>query len=172
MNSTLFTLWQLLRLDMRVRPICYIGEPFCALAKMRTEFVPMYINWLKTKVYLRVWAFMLLLFSLASPGPSLAKNFSLGADYSSDYKVAEPLFTPEPEISSELKEQCFKSCCIAKFLIRANGNTSVQLLSSSGSHEVDEIAIETLRRWKFKPAQLDGRPVESSRKIKVEFEIE
>jgi TonB family protein len=172
MNSSLLTLFQQLRINMCTGPICYIGEPFCAFAKMRAEIVPMYIDWLKTKVYVGVWAFMLLLVTLASPAPSLANSFSLGADYSSDYKVAEPLFTPEPEISPELKEQCFKSCCIAKFLIGANGNTSVQLLSSSGSQEVDEIAIETLRRWKFKPAQLDGRPVESSRKIKVEFEIE
>jgi TonB family protein len=101
-----------------------------------------------------------------------AKTFSLGTDYSSKYKIAEPVYSPEPEISPELKEQCFKSCCIAKFLINAEGQTSVQLLTSSGSSEVDEIAIDTLRRWKFKPAQLDGKPVESSRKIRVEFEIE
>ena len=101
-----------------------------------------------------------------------AKTFSLGTDYSSNYKIAEPVFSPEPEISPELHEQCFKSCCIAKFLIKADGEASVQLLTSSGSSEVDDIAIETLRRWKFKPAQLDGKPVESSRKIRVEFEIE
>lgn len=102
----------------------------------------------------------------------IAKTFSLGTDYSSNYKIAEPVYSPEPEISPELHEQCFKSCCIAKFLIKADGQTSVQLLSSSGSSEVDDIAVETLRRWKFKPAQLDGKPVESSRKIRVEFEIE
>jgi TonB family protein len=101
-----------------------------------------------------------------------AKTFSLGTDYSSNYKIAEPVYSPEPEISPELKEQCFKSCCIAKFLINADGQTKVQLLTSSGSSEVDEIAVDTLRRWKFKPAQLDGKPVESSRKIRVEFEIE
>ena len=103
---------------------------------------------------------------------AFAKTFTLGTDYSSNYKIAEPIFTPEPEISPELKEQCFKSCCIAKFLIMSDGQTSVKLLSSSGSSDVDEIALETLRRWKFKPAQLDGKPVESSRKIRVEFEIE
>jgi protein TonB len=101
-----------------------------------------------------------------------ATTLNLGAEYSSNYKIAEPVYTPEPEISSELHEQCFKSCCIAKFLIKKDGKTSVALLSSSGSTEVDDIALNTLRRWKFKPATLDGQPVDSSRKIKVEFEVE
>jgi len=34
------------------------------------------------------------------------------------------------------------------------------------------MALSTLRRWKFKPATLDGKSVDSSRKIKVEFEVE
>jgi periplasmic protein TonB len=104
--------------------------------------------------------------------PLEAKTFALGTEYSSNYKPAEPIFTPEPEISPELHEQCFKSCCIAKFLIKKDGKTSVQLLSTSGSQDVDEIALHALRQWTFKPATLDGKPVDSSRKIKVEFEVE
>lgn len=104
--------------------------------------------------------------------PVCANTFLLGTDYSSNYRIAEPIFAPEPEISPELKERCFKSCCIAKFMIKSDGKTSVHLLTSSGSQEVDDIAVETLRRWRFNPAQLDGKPVDSSRKIRVEFEIE
>lgn len=131
-------------------------------------------SFLKSTVFERVIATAAAVFCLSAcwADAAIAKTFSLGTDYSSNYRIAEPVFSPEPEISPELHEQCFKSCCIAKFLIKADGQTSVQLLTSSGSSEVDEIAIETLRRWKFKPAQLDGRPVESSRKIRVEFEIE
>jgi protein TonB len=57
-------------------------------------------------------------------------------------------------------------------LIKPNGNTSVQLISTSGSDEVDEITLETLRRWKFVPATLDGAPVEGSKKVQVEFKVE
>ncbi len=100
------------------------------------------------------------------------KTITLGTDYSSNYQIAQPLYSPEPEISSELKEQCFKSCCIAKFLIKSDGNMSVKLLTSSGSPEVDDIALHALQRWKFKPAELDGNPVDSSRKIQIEFEVQ
>jgi len=100
-----------------------------------------------------------------------ATTLSLGTEYSSSYKIAEPVYSPEPEVSAELKEQCCKFACTAKFIIKANGKISVSLLSSSGSTEVDDIALTTLRRWRFKPATLDGSPVDSTRKIRVEFEI-
>jgi len=107
-----------------------------------------------------------------SCAPAPAKTLMLGTEYSSEYQMAEPIYHPEPEISAELKEQCFKSCCIAKFLISKEGKTSVHLLTSSGSPDVDEIALEALRHWKFKPATVNGTPVDSTRKIQIEFEVE
>lgn len=104
--------------------------------------------------------------------PAGATTLTLGTEYASSYRIAEPTYTPEPEISPELHEQCFKAGCVAKFVIKKDGKTSVILFTSSGSQEVDDIALNTLRRWKFKPATLDGQPVDSVRKIKVEFEIE
>ncbi len=109
---------------------------------------------------------------LFNSSTAFATTLTLGAEYSSNYKIAQPVYSPEPEISAELHEQCFKSCCIAKFLVKADGKTSVVLISSSGSPEVDDMALATLKRWKFKPATLDGKPVDSSRKIKIEFEVE
>ncbi len=103
--------------------------------------------------------------------PLGATTVSLGTEYSSNYKVAQPIYSPEPEITAEMKEQCFKSACTAKFIIKADGKISVSLLSSCGSQEVDDIALATLRRWKFRPAMLDGQPVDSTRKIRIEFEV-
>lgn len=108
------------------------------------------------------------LFGGANAGPLLKGST---ADLS-HYEDAVAVVAPRPEIPAELHEQCFKSCCIARFLIKDDGQYSVKLISSSGSEPVDDIALDTLRRWKFKPALLDGKPVESSRKIRVEFQVE
>lgn len=35
----------------------------------------------------------------------------------------------------------------------------VRLRRSSGSPELDRSAVETVRRWRFKPATVDGRSV-------------
>jgi TonB family protein len=116
--------------------------------------------------------FLCLLVSCGAILPASAKLLTLGTEYSSEFQKAEPTYSPEPEISPELKEQCFKSCCIAKFLIKKDGSSTVHLLTSSGSDEVDEIALKALRHWKFKPATVNGEPVDSTRKIQVEFEIQ
>jgi TonB family protein len=57
-------------------------------------------------------------------------------------------------------------------MVSANGKTDVKLLSSSGSTEIDEITLQTLRTWKFKPATLDGEPIEGVRKIQIEFQVD
>ncbi|HEY9757059.1 MAG TPA: energy transducer TonB [Oculatellaceae cyanobacterium] len=101
-----------------------------------------------------------------------ARTLTIGTESSSSFNPPQPVFAPEPIIPEHLHEQCFKSCCIAKFFVKADGNTSVQLISTSGSDEVDELTLETLRRWRFKPATLDGSPVEGSKKVQVEFKVE
>jgi protein TonB len=61
---------------------------------------------------------------------------------------------------------------VARFQIQETGKCSVKIVTSSGSQEIDEIARETLQRWRFKPATVDGKAVVSSRKIRVEFEYD
>jgi TonB family protein len=110
----------------------------------------------------------LLLFQTAAmAGPVL----KIGTQESSTYHDAEIVFSPKPEISAELKEECLKTSCVAKFAVSEEGKTSVRLVSSSGSTEVDETVMSTLRLWKFKPATVDGKPISSSRTLRIEFEI-
>jgi TonB family protein len=104
--------------------------------------------------------------------PTSATTLSVGTEASSNFNPPQAIFAPEPVIPEHLQEQCFKSCCIAKFLVAPTGKTTVQLISTSGSSEVDELTLETLRRWKFKPATLDGAAVEGSKKVQVEFKVE
>ena len=96
----------------------------------------------------------------------------MGTTESSTYNDAMGVDCPEPEIPSDLKEDCMKSSCVARFEIKADGKSTVKIVSSSGSEQVDDVALQTLRKWKFKPATLDGKPIASSRRIRVEFEID
>jgi TonB family protein len=113
-----------------------------------------------------------LLTSIAWAGGSLADTFKLGTQEAETFKQAEILSSPEPVISSELKEECLKTFCVARFNIDAKGRITVQLITSSGSPEVDEITVSTLRGWKFRPALRGTEPVPSTRKIRVEFVVD
>lgn len=115
---------------------------------------------------------LLVVTALGVPVGVTAQTFSLGASESSQFVGSEIVASPQPVIPAELHEQCFKSCCIARFVIDANGKSSVKLLTSSGSDDIDNITVSTLKRWKFRPAMLNGRAVQSSRRVKIEFEIQ
>ncbi|WP_267103686.1 energy transducer TonB, partial [Xanthomonas sacchari] len=45
----------------------------------------------------------------------------------------------------------------------------VALLRRSGSRDLDRAAMETVRRWKFRPAQQNGRAVPASIEIPFDF---
>ncbi len=108
----------------------------------------------------------------AKPACAQVKTFAAGTASTATYLDAKLLENPLPKIPPHLHEECFKSCCIARFKIDEKGQYQVRLISSSGNTEIDEITLSTLRRWKFKPAMLDGKPVATTRRIRVEFEVE
>ena len=121
---------------------------------------------------LTILATALLVLSQLTMPAAQAKEFSIGTESTTQYVDAKAMSMPLPAIPPELHEHCFKSCCLARFQIEADGNAKVQLLSSSGLPELDDITLSVLKRWKFQPALLDGKPVPSTRKIKVEFQVE
>jgi len=101
-----------------------------------------------------------------------AKTFQLGTQESNSLIPAEAVNCPQPAVTSEMMEQGVKTNCLAKFAIQPTGKHTVELLTSTGSAEVDEMTLETLRTWKFRPASLSGAAVPSVRKIKIEFEVD
>ena len=103
---------------------------------------------------------------------AMAKTFQLGAQHANQLTPAVLTYAPQPVITPEMLEQGIKTSCTARFAIASSGKHNVKLLSSTGSAEVDEMTLDTLRTWRFRPALLGGEPVASVRKIKIEFEVE
>ena len=109
---------------------------------------------------------------IASLPTAWAKEFSIGTEHTNDFRPAAIIESPRPEIPSDMHDECFKSFCVARFVINPDGKTQVKLVSSTGNEDLDEIALKTLKQWKFKPATLNGEPISSTRRLKIEFEVE
>lgn len=101
-----------------------------------------------------------------------AKEFSIGLQSESKHVEACVLENPKPEIPSEMKSEAFKTTCTCRFHIEPTGKFEVKLLEGTHNEEIDRIVVATLKKWKFKPASVDGNPVASTRKLKIELEIE
>ncbi len=108
---------------------------------------------------------------LVIASPVGAKEYSIGTEAATEYIQARIVAKPAPVIPPHMLEDAFELSCLARFDIDAEGKTKPHLLTSSGSEEIDDATLSTLKQWKFRPAMLDGRPVSSSRKVKIEFEV-
>lgn len=82
------------------------------------------------------------------------------------------IYQPVPQIPESLRTQVLKTFVRARFYIAPDGTAQVTLLTGSGSLELDQLTLETLRQWRWKPALRDGIPVPSTEQLKIEFEVE
>jgi TonB family protein len=81
------------------------------------------------------------------------------------------LYAPAPVIPAYLRNQNLKTNVVIEFLITAQGQVTARLLQSSGSDELDAIALDTVKKWKFKPAAKDNQPVDSKTRLRIKFEV-
>lgn len=49
--------------------------------------------------------------------------------------------------------------------------TSVAVVEGSGTRELDRAALDAVRRWRFQPGQVNGRPVPGSVVVPIEFSM-
>lgn len=68
-----------------------------------------------------------------------------------------PLFQPEAEFSDEARRAKYQGVCLVGLIVDAQGNPqNVHIVRALGMG-LDEKALEAVRKYKFRPAMLDGR---------------
>jgi len=81
------------------------------------------------------------------------------------------LYSPAPAIPDYLRSQYLKASVVIEFLITAGGEVTPRLLDSSGNDELDAIALNTVKKWQFKPAANNNVPVDSKARLRILFEV-
>jgi TonB family protein len=82
------------------------------------------------------------------------------------------LYAPAPVIPQYLRDQNLKTSVVIEFLITAQGLVTTRLLDSSGTEELDAIALNTVSKWKFKPAAQNNAPIDSRTRLRIVFEVQ
>jgi len=81
------------------------------------------------------------------------------------------LSAPSPEYSSKARNAHYQGVCALSVIVGTDGRTSdVKVLTSLGMG-LDEEAIKAVKRWKFKPAMQDGKPVPVQIAVEVSFHL-
>lgn len=77
-----------------------------------------------------------------------------------------------PTLPDDLREEGYQAVAVARFLVRADGTFDIDLIKPTRNPRLNQILLETLRRWRFFPAMENGRPVESRQDVRVHFNVD
>ena len=76
---------------------------------------------------------------------------------------------PKPVLPDDLSYDDIHGSFRALFTIHADGSTDVKMIASTGNNQLDQIALDAARQWRFHPATLNGKPVLGYTRLEVEF---
>ena len=78
---------------------------------------------------------------------------------------------PNIKMPDDLRRNGGKTFVRVEIQVGADGRTSIQLLTSSGSSDFDQQIQARLADWQWEPAMANGQPVASKQRYKLEFEV-
>ena len=89
-----------------------------------------------------------------------------------DVRKPEKVFAPAPRYTEIARKARVQGVVIVQAIIDEQGDvTDVKVLKALPMG-LDEAAVETVRTWKFKPATLNGKPVEVYYNLTVNFRLD
>jgi len=109
---------------------------------------------------------------------TITVNYTFGGGMSSVPKrigngvsAPVPVSMPDPNYSEEARKEKVSGVVQVNFWVDEQGNTTHVRVVRGIGHGLDEKAIETVKRYKFKPGMEDGRPVTVAMNVAVDFKV-
>lgn len=97
------------------------------------------------------------------PGPYPAGRGGVG--------IPVAIYSPEPSFSDEARKQKVQGIVTLLLVVGKDGRPYNIRMRQSLGMGLDEQAIETVKTWRFRPATLDGKPVDAQIAVEVNFRL-
>jgi protein TonB len=104
--------------------------------------------------------------------PPIAQQSAPGNSDTPSSAPARLLSQPLPELPDDLREEGYQFVAVARFVIHADGTFDVQLIKPTPSPRLNQILMQTLRKWRFVPATEAGHSVETHQDVRVHFNVD
>ena len=89
-----------------------------------------------------------------------------------DVTAPKAIYSPEPEFSEAARKAGYSGTCVLSAIVGTDGRPSdIRVVRKLGM-QLDEQAIQSLREWKFQPAQKSGRPVAVAIEVEFSFHLD
>lgn len=84
--------------------------------------------------------------------------------------LPSPIHAPAPRYPSDAMRQGAGGTVRVKISVAADGSVAqLDIVESSGNRSLDRAALETLRRWTFKPGTRNGQPIATNVVVPITF---
>ncbi len=90
---------------------------------------------------------------------------------SSGLKPPQGQFTPDPEMSDEARKAKYQGTVVLGVIIDSRGLVSRMWVLRALGMRLDANAMTAIRKWRFQPATLQGRPVAVELNLQTEFRL-
>lgn len=80
-------------------------------------------------------------------------------------------YAPPPVIPDYLRDQDLKASAVIDFYITAQGSVNPRLVGSTGNNELDALALATAKKWQFRPAEQNHKPIDSKIRLRIIFQV-
>ncbi len=82
-------------------------------------------------------------------------------------------YSPQPDIPDDLRDVDLDTKVTVQVMVSPDGAPEdVKISQSSGNQELDSIALDTAKKWRFKAATKDGVGIESRVNLHIEFQVQ
>jgi protein TonB len=82
-----------------------------------------------------------------------------------------PILTPEPDFSEQARQAHYQGTIVLLIVVdKTGGVRNVRVLKPLGLG-LELKAIETVAKWRFKPAEKDGQTVDTELAVQVDFHL-
>jgi TonB family protein len=82
-----------------------------------------------------------------------------------------PIFSPDPDFSEQARQAHYQGTIVLLIVVDTTGEVrNIRILKPLG-FGLDQKAVEAVAKWRFKPAEKDGQPVEKELAIEVDFHL-
>lgn len=86
---------------------------------------------------------------------------------------AEVTEAPQPEIPDDLRSEPLDKVLVVECMVDTGGHpTDLKVVSSTGIKDLDRIGLDTAKKYRFRPATIDGIASEQPVRFKIYFKVE
>ena len=100
-------------------------------------------------------------------GEGIGSGRGTGPGFGTGGSGPRAIYAPAPTIPDDMRDEVLQAIAVARFEVSHDGTATVTLLITTDSSELDDIILDTLRKWRFLPAMKNGVAVDSEAQVRL-----